>query len=103
MKNSFDLTTVEIKNNLDKYVLVDVREPYELMGPEGFIEGAILMPLSQGLEAFFNSASDEKTYIFVCRSGYRSAQACALAHMEGLKACNMAGGMIAWREMEKDS
>jgi rhodanese-related sulfurtransferase len=101
MMNTFDLTVSEIKKKLDKYVLIDVRESYELMGPEGYIEGVLLSPLSQGFEAFLNSADGEKTYIFICRSGYRSAQACALALSKGLQAYNMAGGMIAWREMER--
>jgi rhodanese-related sulfurtransferase len=103
MNKMFDISVIEIKKNQDEYVLIDVREPYELSGSEGFIEGSTLIPLSQGLGSFLLSADPEKKYIFICRSGYRSTQACALAHTQGFQAYNMAGGMIAWREMERSS
>lgn len=40
----------------------------------------------------------DKPIIFICRSGKRSATACALAEDEGLTALNMDGGMLAWQE-----
>jgi molybdopterin/thiamine biosynthesis adenylyltransferase/rhodanese-related sulfurtransferase len=77
--------------------LVDVREPYEYAA--GHIEGSSNIPLQQLLQS---SASFDKELqlIFVCRSGGRSAQACRWAQAKGrTDALNVAGGMLAWRQM----
>lgn len=81
----------------NKHILIDVREPHELVGPEGQIEGIILAPLGTGLAQFLASADPSQGYIFICRSGQRSARACAIAHTYGFHhAYNLVGGMIAW-------
>lgn len=102
MFESFALTVHEIKKNKSQYVLVDVREPDELKGPEGYIEEAILATLGPALSHFLQEADPQAEYVLICRSGKRSARACEVAHLLGLKAYNMAGGMIAWQEMEGD-
>lgn len=100
MASLFDLSVHNIHQNLHKYVLVDVREPDELKGPEGFIEGSILATLGTALSHFLQEADRDLEYVFICRSGKRSAQTCELASLMGLKAYNMAGGMLAWKEMD---
>ena len=100
MKSSFDISVQDIKKNPKKYVLVDVREAYELTGPEGSLANIILAPMSSALTHFLESADPSAHYVFICRSGIRSAQACKLARDQGLTAYNMEGGMIAWRAME---
>lgn len=90
---------LELKHNL--HVLVDVREPFELVGPEGQIEGVVLAPLGEGLAQFLSSADPSQSYIFICRSGHRSAQACAIAQTYGFHTVyNMTGGMIAWNKQK---
>ena len=94
-------TPQEIYEHKDRFVFVDVREPYELTGPEGKIEGALLATLGRELIAFLETADPSKEYVFICRRGHRSAQACDLAlstyHFE--KIYNMQEGMMAWNEM----
>lgn len=82
-----------------QHILVDVREPHELRGPEGQIDGVILAPLGEGLTQFLASADPSQSYVFVCRSGQRSAHACATAQAFGFpKVYNLRGGMIAWNQ-----
>ncbi len=77
--------------------IVDVREPAELDGELGHIEGAELLPLGAlrgGLAAWDNSAAT----VVVCRSGARSAQGALTLEAAGFgRVGNLAGGMIAWR------
>ena len=47
-----ELHPQEVYEHKDRFVLVDVREPDELTGPEGKIEGAILATLGHELIAF---------------------------------------------------
>jgi len=93
-----DLSVNEIRPHMSRYVLIDVREPYELTGPEGQIEGSRSFPLGPGLETFLAEADPQKKYVFICRSGVRSAHATTLARNHGLSAYNMAGGMLVWNE-----
>lgn len=102
MTSQFDLTVHHIKEHKDRYVLVDVREPYELKGPEGCIDHAILATLGPELSHFLKSADPHAEYVFICRSGARSGKACELARLCGLTAYNMAGGMLAWQKVTTD-
>lgn len=94
-------TPQEVYEHKDRFVLVDVREPYELIGPEGKIEGATLATLGHELIAFLETADPSKEYVFICRRGHRSAQACdlALSSYGFEKVYNLQGGMVAWNEM----
>jgi rhodanese-related sulfurtransferase len=76
--------------------LVDVREPYEYAA--GHIEGALPIPLAE-LQSRPTKLDRSAAVIFVCRSGGRSAQACAWANSQGFsQALNLQGGMLAWQE-----
>ena len=99
MNKILEVTIEEIKSHQDKYILVDVREPHELVGPEGKIEGVILAPLGPVLANFLRSADSTKEYVFICRSGFRSGKACELATALGFwQVYNLAGGMLEWNE-----
>ena len=54
--------------------LIDVREADEFA--EGHLPGAINLPLSAFLERY-GELDKDKPYHIICRSGARSAQACA--------------------------
>ncbi len=97
-----ELTPKELYPYQKDYILVDVREPFELSGPDGSIDGATLASLGSDFLSFLESAPPEKSYVFICKSGYRSRQACAMANAYGiLKANNLAGGIVAWNEYVK--
>jgi rhodanese-related sulfurtransferase len=79
--------------------IVDVRQPDEYV--EGFIEGAINIPLRElaaNLDAL--PALDEQIVV-VCGSGFRSAIGMAVLQMLGYEdVFSMAGGMNAWTAAE---
>src|SRR3954466_13993463 len=91
------ITTDELKQQLDsgeKLELVDVREDEEVA--EGMIPGAKhirMMEILTKLDAF----DKEKEYIFICRSGSRSANVCYYLEEQGYKVRNMVCGMVDWR------
>lgn len=78
----------------DEVVLVDVRSPAEVA--QAAIPGAIHIPLNL-LPMQFKELPANKKIIFYCRSGIRSAQACAFVSSYGLdNTYNLRGGIIAW-------
>jgi rhodanese-related sulfurtransferase len=101
----FDIPEIDVADlqpHKDKYILVDVREPHELVGPEGQIEGVILAPMGRNLAHFLTTADPDQPCVFICRSGVRSAQACAIAKTYALhKVYNLKGGMVAWNKQLK--
>jgi rhodanese-related sulfurtransferase len=100
MPEILEIGVVDLQSQRKQHILVDVREPDELVGPEGQIEGIILAPLGSRLTQFFISNDPSQSYVFICRSGHRSRQACAIAHTYGFHdVYNMTGGMIAWNNL----
>jgi rhodanese-related sulfurtransferase len=91
------ITTNELNEKLEageKLELVDVREDEEVA--EGMIPGAKhirMMDIPAKLDYF----DKDKEYIFICRSGGRSANVCYYLEEQGYKVCNMVGGMLDWR------
>ena len=84
---------------------VDLRDIRELKG-EGKIPGAYHMP--RGMLEFwidpespyFKSVfSEDKKFVFYCKSGWRSALATQTAQKMGLQSvCHIDGGYDAWKE-----
>ncbi|MDD5391813.1 MAG: rhodanese-like domain-containing protein [Thiothrix sp.] len=74
--------------------LIDVRSASEVA--QGMIEGSEFMPLHT-LPLRMNDLPKDKTIVFYCRTGARSAQACMyLAQNTGIQATNLRGGIISW-------
>jgi hydroxyacylglutathione hydrolase/adenylyltransferase/sulfurtransferase len=74
-------------------LLVDVREDYEWEA--GRIDGAEHIELTQ-LPARAEELPQDRTLIFVCRVGARSAMAADAFGRAGFEARTMAGGMVRW-------
>lgn len=96
--SNYTTTTVEqLKARLDageKIHLIDVREDEEVA--QGMISGAIHLPLGQ-VPQRLDEIPREEEVIFICRSGYRSDQACQYLASLGYKGTtNLVGGMLAW-------
>lgn len=99
MSMILELNVDDVHSCKNDYVLVDVREPHELTGPEGQIEGVTLATLGPDLISFLENADPAKSYVFICKSGYRSSRACEIAYSYGIpNVYNMKGGMLAWNE-----
>ncbi len=75
------------------HALLDVRRGEEFTA--GHIQGAACVPHTR-LLASIKGLKRERPYLVNCRSGARSARACALLERHGLKAVNLAGGWLAW-------
>ncbi|MBN9565694.1 MAG: rhodanese-like domain-containing protein [Alphaproteobacteria bacterium] len=102
MTNVISINPLEAKSLLDqkKALLVDVREDSEFQ--EERISGSIHLPLSSMKIDDFQALPivDEQILIIHCRSGMRSAKACA--HLQEnnfhIQAVNLAGGIVAWQQ-----
>ena len=73
--------------------LVDVREPYE--HEAGRIADDVHIELEH-LPAEAGSLDRERTIVFYCRSGSRSALATQAFSASGFRAHNLTGGLQAW-------
>ncbi len=88
---------IEQLNDDNNAVILDVRTEEELA--DGHIPGAINIDIykGQGFLDELEKLDKSKNYYVYCRSGSRSAQACALMgqlNFEG--AYNLKGGFIEW-------
>lgn len=76
--------------------LVDVREPSELDGVLGHLEGVRPAPLATVREAAALWPRDTEV-LLICRSGARSARAATqLVELGFTRVMNLRGGMLAW-------
>ena len=79
----------------DDFILIDVREPHEHQARN--IPQARLIPLGT-LPAQLASIDASKQIVVHCKSGMRSATACALLREKGFrKVLNVKGGIEAWK------
>ena len=75
-------------------LLIDVRTPEEYHA--GHIPGSVNIPLGRTdtIKAIFPDP-EARLYVY-CRSGSRSAQACALFQQMGYKSVQNIGGILSW-------
>ena len=96
-----DYTQTEWREKLEKdskAVIVDVRTAHEF--EEGFIPNAINLDIYQGQEFIddIQELDKNKHYYIYCKSGGRSAQACAIMNQLGFKdVYNLMGGITEWQ------
>lgn len=96
----YDIAPAELAQKASEVVMIDVRQPDEYVGELGHIPGTRLLVLDNLPENMHDIPKD-KTVIFVCRSGGRSARATAFALMNGYKEVyNMMGGMLLWNNLQ---
>ncbi|MFC5403165.1 rhodanese-like domain-containing protein [Cohnella soli] len=99
MSDYATITVEQLKDRLDagEHIrLIDVREDEEVA--QGIIPGAVHLPLGQIPQQLASIPKDEEV-VFICRSGYRSDQACQYLAAQGYKVTNMLGGMLAWNQL----
>ena len=94
-----DVEPGEVKGKLGQFNLIDVRTKGEYVGELGHISGSTLIPLDQ-LAGEIQNLNKNETFVFVCRSGGRSAKATAFAKEMGFESVyNLKGGMLLWNEL----
>lgn len=84
------------------FVLLDVRNPYELEDKSlGHIDGVLNIPV-QELEERLSELDEfkDKDIAVICRSGRRSETATDLLVKNGFNAVNVLGGMVQYRATE---
>ena len=94
-----DVSPDEVNAKIENLSIIDVRGPEEYVGELGHIPNSTLITLDTLMD-HIDVIPKEKTVVFICRSGRRSANATAIAKDNGFEsAYNMKGGMILWNEM----
>ena len=102
---TLDVEAVKALQGRDDVVMVDLRDPRELER-EGRMPGAFHCPRGM-LEFWIDPESpyakpvfqEDKTFVFFCAGGWRSALAAKVAQDMGLKpVAHMAGGFGAWKK-----
>lgn len=83
----------EMEQSMSK-LLIDVREPVEYKN--GFIPGAINIPLSQ-IEQRMGNIPKDRDLLLYCRSGMRSKNAARILRKHGYtRLVNLQGGISSW-------
>ncbi len=97
------MNILKIENYKEKYLLIDIREPFELKGRLGQIDGILNIPLGQ-----LNSKKDiilkhnDKKIILICRSGNRTLTGVNILSNFGVNYVrSLKGGMIIYRQFLK--
>jgi molybdopterin/thiamine biosynthesis adenylyltransferase/rhodanese-related sulfurtransferase len=93
-----EITPTELAARLDakeELDLIDVREPYEWQ--LGRLPTARLIPLGQ-LPSALSTLDSTREIVVYCRSGVRSADATKQLRAAGLRALNLAGGILRWSD-----
>jgi rhodanese-related sulfurtransferase len=87
-----DIPTIQ-PHEVGDVPMLDVREDDEWAA--GHAPGAVHIPLYD-LPVRFPDLPAHRPLPVVCRVGSRSAQAVAWLQAQGVDACNVSGGMVAW-------
>lgn len=94
-----DIDPKELAKKMKDVCLIDVRQPDEFSGELGHIPNAKLIVLDT-LTDHLDQIPKDKTVVFVCRSGGRSARATAFALQNGYtEVYNLKGGMLLWNDL----
>lgn len=93
-----EISVQELRQKLaagDKFVLIDVRQPWEY---EEFNLGGELIPVNELINRIWELEDyKEEEVVVCCRSGSRSAMAQGLMLAQGFKQVrNLKGGLMAW-------
>jgi len=94
---------IEKYNSDSSLVVLDVRTEAELSGSLGKLDGVINIPVQQ-LDARIDELSQYKDneIVVICRTGNRSGTATQFLREKGFNAENVMGGMVEYRELEKN-
>lgn len=97
MNNSVaEISAIEFLNRRNagqSITLLDVREPWEL--DIASVPGIVHIPMAEVGERL-SELDREKDVVVLCRSGRRSLEVAKLLQLNGFKALNLTGGILAW-------
>ena len=95
------ITASELKESLDEYYILDVREPDEEVN--GKIDGSTLLPLGLSIRNTKQGKLDDlknKKICTYCASGYRANIAAIELENAGFNVFNLEGGFMAWQKSQ---
>lgn len=97
MINEIDVQGLsQLRETGESHTLVDIRSPMEIL--QGSIANSENIPMNQIPEHIDSFKNMDKVVLY-CRSGARSAHACAFLASQGLEnIINLKGGIIAWSQ-----
>ncbi len=90
-----EITVVDVKDQLNQYRLIDVREPHEWNGELGHIKGAQLIPMNE-IPMNLDQLKQDEEILLICRSGNRSGRIGMYLDQQGYQVTNLLGGMLDW-------
>jgi hydroxyacylglutathione hydrolase len=97
ISNIGTLSASALKDKLERYVVLDVREPSE-WHEEGTIEGAERIFLGD-LPDKVGSLAKNKRFAVTCSVGDRASIAASILKRKGFEVSNVLGGMTAWEKL----
>ncbi len=77
----------------DSLTLLDVREDWEMSVAS--VPGVVHIPMAQ-VQARLTELDRDMEIVVLCRSGRRSLEVAKFLHLNGFRAINLAGGILAW-------
>jgi len=96
-----EITVAELKTSLEtgeRFVLVDVREPFERKIADLPEAGQLRIPVGE-IESRLDEIDSAERIVVYCRTGSRSGWATRLLKERGFEeAFNLKGGVMAWRD-----
>ena len=88
-----------VASHRDEIHILDVRSVAELTGELGHLMGAQHIPLDE-LRARATEVKSDRPVVVVCQTGRRSGMATQILGKAGIsRVANLAGGMVAWRDL----
>lgn len=88
-----------VASHREEVRILDVRMLGELSGELGHLMGAQHIPLDE-LRARVSEVRSDRPVVIVCQTGRRSGMATQILGKAGIaKVANLAGGMLAWRDL----
>ncbi len=82
------------------FKIIDVRRADEFNAELGHIDGAELITVDDEFARRMEQLPKDQAYLFVCRSGGRSARAARIAvDLKFTSVTNLVGGMLKWNEL----
>lgn len=89
-----------LRERLDRALIVDVRAPQEFKGDLGHIPGAHQISLGEDLKHFLEGYNQSEEIVFVSRSGETSYEAVLIGQDLGFtNVAVLEGGMQRWKDM----
>ena len=87
------ISVKEFDKQKDNYILLDIREPEEILIAK--IDSHVHIPMME-IPQRHQELDKEQSIVVLCHMGARSAQVCQFLEQMGYDITNLSGGIDAW-------